>query len=297
MRNEDEATALIAQLAGEVRSRLDGLADAAALIAELLAFAREKRPTLVVDAEVFLPYLAERVPTQGPLERALRSWRTDELLLCCACLEADEQALEIFHREHVPSIRNTLRQLRLNAALCDELQQQLVQELLLPGEGRAALLSNYAGLGSLAGWLRVVTSRRARRALGREKKLIPISDEAIAEQIAVGEGDELAGAKAEYRAAFKRAFKAALLALPPREQNVLRQRYADGLSLEQIGAVYRVHLSTVHRWLERIRAALLEETRLGLARELKISEEECESILRLIQSDLDMTLRTFFGKR
>ena len=83
--------------------------------------------------------------------------------------------------------------------------------------------------------------------------------------------------------------------LDDKELTLLRQRYVDGLKVEQIGAIHRVHHSTASRWLERIRDALLERTLQHLRAALALSPDECKSAIRMIQSDFDLTLRRFFG--
>jgi RNA polymerase sigma-70 factor (ECF subfamily) len=108
---------------------------------------------------------------------------------------------------------------------------------------------------------------------------------------------DLKAAKRRYRRAFMEAFKHALTGLPPKEVTLLRCRFDDGMSLEQIGEIYRVHRSTVHRWIDKARQTLIAGTRARLREQLEISESQCDSILRLINTTYDMTLRSFFGKK
>jgi RNA polymerase sigma-70 factor (ECF subfamily) len=57
-----------------------------------------------------------------------------------------------------------------------------------------------------------------------------------------------------------------------------------------------VHRVTITRWLNRIKENLLEETRFGLAARLAVSGEELESIMRLIQSQLHVSIRGMLGE-
>ena len=66
--------------------------------------------------------------------------------------------------------------------------------------------------------------------------------------------------------------------------------------LERIAAIYRVHHATIHRRLEKVREGLLVLTKAHLERALSVSSDECASIIRLIQSDFDLTLQTFFRR-
>jgi RNA polymerase sigma-70 factor (ECF subfamily) len=95
-----------------------------------------------------------------------------------------------------------------------------------------------------------------------------------------------------YRAAFQAAFKEAIKDLSPRERTLLRQRFAFGLSAEEIGTIYRVSRMTAHRWLERARTRLLAGTRKRLKQRLAVDGTEFESIMRLIQSRLDVSIHS-----
>jgi RNA polymerase sigma-70 factor (ECF subfamily) len=76
---------------------------------------------------------------------------------------------------------------------------------------------------------------------------------------------------------------------------VLRQHYLDGLTMDAVAGLYRVHRITVVRWMNEARAALAKETRRELGARLRVDKRELESILRLIESQIDVTLRAFLG--
>ena len=83
-----------------------------------------------------------------------------------------------------------------------------------------------------------------------------------------------------------------LLALPPREKSLLKLSYLDGLSLDEIGALYRAHRTTVGRWLDAARQRILDDTRRGLGERLRLGEAEVDSLMALIRSQLDVTLHS-----
>ena len=74
---------------------------------------------------------------------------------------------------------------------------------------------------------------------------------------------ELAYLKERYRDAFTDALSAAVSALSDRDRTLLRLYHVDGLSLEAMAALYRVHLSTVSRWLTCARENVAEVLREG----------------------------------
>ena len=51
-----------------------------------------------------------------------------------------------------------------------------------------------------------------------------------------------------------------------------------------------MHRATVSRWLHDAQRAVLDETRLRLAEALKIGQAECDQLVGLVQSRLDVTL-------
>ncbi len=64
-------------------------------------------------------------------------------------------------------------------------------------------------------------------------------------------------------------------------RTLLRYYYLDGVGVEELGRLYRVHASTVSRWLRSTREAILEQTRSQLAAMLVLKESEVESMLGL----------------
>jgi RNA polymerase sigma-70 factor (ECF subfamily) len=103
--------------------------------------------------------------------------------------------------------------------------------------------------------------------------------------------------KARYVDEFQQAFSAALCGLSARDQTWLRQHVIDGLSIDQLGALYHVHRATAARHLQRIRVAVLAATRERLGSRLQVRPSELDSILRLIRSRLHVTLRWLVRRR
>ena len=102
-------------------------------------------------------------------------------------------------------------------------------------------------------------------------------------------------AKPSYRKAFAKAFRDAMTELEPKQVNLLKLRFADGLGLERIAAIYRVHHTTIHRQLRALQERLALRTRELLMGQLEIDEDDCRSVIRLIQSNFGVTLRSFFA--
>jgi RNA polymerase sigma-70 factor, ECF subfamily len=151
-------------------------------------------------------------------------------------------------------------------------------------------VADYAGLGSLRRWVRTAAVRLALNQ-GRGVQELATADDDLAARLPDGGDAELSFLKARYRPAFAAALREGLDALAAGDQNLLRQRYVDGLSLEELGALHGVHRATALRRLERARQALLDDVRARLRSRLNLDSGEMESLLRLVASRIEVTLR------
>ena len=64
----------------------------------------------------------------------------------------------------------------------------------------------------------------------------------------------------------------------------------DDLSIDEIGVLYGVHRATVARWIASVRESLFELTRRALISRLSIDEGDVDSVLRMIDSQLDISI-------
>ena len=101
--------------------------------------------------------------------------------------------------------------------------------------------------------------------------------------------------KRTYAGEFKAAFGAALGQLGAREQTLLRYHHVDGLNIDEIGAIYRVHRVTAFRWIEKAKDHLVKATLEGLRAKLKLPPDELDSVLRMIRSQIHLSLVRHLG--
>jgi len=260
------------------------------LLRTALERARAAWPGLSVTDRQFIEYLGERMPSNGNLVEWLGALQAADLYLCCACASADASALEIFEAKVLPQVLQAIASVNSEASFVTEVQQQVRRKLLVP-EGSPARITEYAGLGPLVHWLRAVAVRTAlnlRRSQGRQD--LPVPDEALLNLPQSGADLELDYLKRRYRADFTEAFRTALSALTSEERNVLRLHFVEGLTLSQIGAAYQADKSTISRWIGKARAALLEGTRVELSKKFRLDTRELDSLMYLVQSQLDVSL-------
>jgi RNA polymerase sigma-70 factor, ECF subfamily len=250
----------------------------------LVASARRAWPQLALDELRFVHVLA----THALAGEAPSSLYTDDLYLATACLAHHPSALAAFDTQYLKPLRLRVAHLKLGTAQLDDLEQQLRSELLVAPSGTLPKLAQYRGQGELAGWLRVAAVRAGLRLLPRNDE-----DEGALEGVATRAADpELAYMKEADRSVFRAAFHEALSALPADQQNVLRQHYIDGLSIDDLGELHAAHRTSAARWLREAREALLQGTKSILTKQHRVSPSECDSIIRAAQSQLEITMRS-----
>jgi RNA polymerase sigma-70 factor (ECF subfamily) len=251
----------------------------------LFASGRETWRGIDVPAPVFARHLGS---VWSPRVSRLENLRGADLYLACACAAGDPRALAALE----PLLAGACTALPGGSSvLSDEVRQELRERLLVADRGAAPLIATYSGEGALTSWLKVIAVRaalRRQKSVAREVELDP-------EQMGgldSGKPDpELDYLKLRHGEDFRAAFKDAAHALPPRDRTLLRLYYADGLGVERIGSIYQVHPSTASRWLQSVREALLLETRRLLGERLKLTSSEVESLLGLLRSGMQASLR------
>ena len=234
-----------------------------------------------------LERLAERIVALGVVE----SPHLADVALAFACAEHPRDvALAEFERRYGSEFAGALSRMSLSRSEIDEVAQTVRERLFMPRAGAPPKILDYAGRGSLAGWLRAVIVRTGidlRRSRANDPGR-PGDAEPLMELTATTDDPELETLRARYREPFREAFRDALRALPQDERNALRLNVAEGLNIEQIGALYGVHRATVARWIARAKEGIADGTRRLLAERLRMPAQEIESLVRLCQSRLDV---------
>lgn len=213
-----------------------------------------------------------------------------DLALAFACAEQSAFALAELERRFGGDFAGALSRLSLGRAEIDEVAQTVRERLFVARPGERPKILDYAGRGSLAGWLRAVIVRAGidlvrQRAAGPE---LSSDGEPLVDLGAVTDDPELEGLRARYAEPFRLAFRDAVRALPQDERNALRLNLAEGLNIEQIGQLYGVHRATVARWIASAKEGIAATTRRLLAERLGLPAREIESLVRLCQSRLDV---------
>ena len=230
-----------------------------------------------------------------PSDAPLASLRAPELYLACAAASGSDIAISLLESRYLGDARAAVARMNLGQARMDDVLQIVRRRLFVAEVGGRPKILEYGGRGELRGWLRVTAVRDALKVIRSERHEVASEDERLLE-LPVGPGDpELEQMKALYRPAFKQAFVEAFSALTPRQKNLLRQQVLDELSIDDLATLYHAHRATCARWLEGARQTLLDETKRLLMAKIGIDESECDSIIRLVHSQLHVTLRRLLG--
>ncbi len=255
-----------------------------------LARARTEWPNLEVPDERFAEVLAARIPADAEPAVALRAMQVGDLYLVTACVLGSHAAMTAIQTRFLPAVRRALLQKGLSEDLVSETLQVLLQEVFVGGPSAPPKALTFNGQGALKGWLRVVAVRTglrlARKLPPGERAREPASHSALPDP----QDLELDYLKRTYADSFRDAFREAFDGLAMEERLLLRQRITHGLSIEQLGQLHGVHASTISRRVTSAREHLVAATREGMMRRLRLGRAEAASIMRLIQSQLDITI-------
>jgi RNA polymerase sigma-70 factor (ECF subfamily) len=257
-----------------------------AAVARIAAAGRDAWPEIEVARDVLASHIdaRRRDDPDAPLEPAFAA----DYFLAVALAHQVPAAMPEFETRLLPEIDVALRRLRLPGGAADEVKQALRVELLVGDP--VARIGDFGGRGELAAWLRVTATRKALKLLrktGREEAL----DELLLEHWPdATPGPAGAHLKSTYTAELKRAVADALAQLEVRQRNLLRQHVLDGLTIDELARLYRAHRATCARWLADARADLAKHTRRRLVQSLGLAGDEVDSVLRMLDSDIELSL-------
>lgn len=256
-------------------------------VAQALDAARRAWPEVDVDEPVFVRHLAAHLPGTG----SLTSVATSDLYLAVACASGQPAALATFESTFSADLRAVVRRASASVDL-DEVMQGLRESLFVPRDGRAPKIAEYGGRGELRAWLRVVATRAALNAAVRGPKERPVeNDQELADAVGDTSSAELVYFRVHYESEMKAVLPLALEALSVRERLYLRQHYLDELTLEDMSRMHGVHPATIKRHLAGARAMLTERIQRLLCERLGLSPSEFNSVLALVRSRFQVTMR------
>ncbi|HEY2748430.1 MAG TPA: sigma-70 family RNA polymerase sigma factor, partial [Polyangia bacterium] len=246
--------------------------------------ARAAWPELELDDEGFAAHATRHL--DGGDAAALHA---GDLWLAYGCSIGDDASVGAFDREVLSQVGLLLGRMQPTPQLIDDTRQALREKLLVATPGARPRIAEYAGRGPLVAWVRVAAVRAALDILraGGARGGGDVEPEDLANDAVSPELDYL---KERYRPQFKAAFQEALRGLDSEQRNVLRLHVVEGLNIDEIGALFKVHRSTVARWIAAARKKVLDDARKRLRFELGISAGEFDSLAGVVRSQLDLSV-------
>ncbi|MBS2018766.1 MAG: sigma-70 family RNA polymerase sigma factor [Deltaproteobacteria bacterium] len=260
---------------------------------EKIAVARSAWPELAVDDDAFVRHVTRHLAGGDVLAQIERVVAAD-VLLVVACLRGDPAALRAFDAGLLkPSAEEAARSHRgVEAA---ELAQIVREKVLVARAGAEPKLASYGGRAPLGAWLRVVCVHAAVSAMRKVKPASSFEEVSEVLSTVVTTDVELARLEHGHRADFKAAFHDALAELEADDKTLLRLHVIEQLGIDDLAKAFGIHRATAARRLVRIREGLFVSTRSHLRRRLAMDDEEFESLVGALLSQLDVSLDRALG--
>jgi RNA polymerase sigma-70 factor, ECF subfamily len=245
---------------------------------------RSTWPGIELPRETFMAFAAARANTwKGNAERAA------DLYLACACVEKVPAAVAEFLSTFGERIPLYLKRLARNSDVVAEVRQILVTRCIVGDAEHPPALTGYSATGSLEGWLRATAVREA-LALNRQSDRSTGDVEAALEAQVPWVDREISLFKQIYREPVTRAFAAACSKIDAQDRAVLRLHYVEGVTTAGLATMLGVSRATLIRRLASAREALVRCVKAELRNAAGVADQDFDSVLRLVQSQLDLRL-------
>jgi RNA polymerase sigma-70 factor (ECF subfamily) len=275
----------------------DGFADRGSALADSLRLAHQAGaaawPGVALSVDDFARHVEALLGGGDGADVLAR--QGEDLFLACACAQGDTRAIEHFSRCVLSVVPAMVGHILPERALLDDLLQTLQEQMLVRRESSPPRIAAYRGTGSLAGWVRVTATRAAIR---MKKRAARFAEETLLEgrPEASAVGPEALYVRRHYAPVLNAAIVAAIEALPDEARELLNSYYVDGLTIDQLAQRDGVHRATAARRVQSARVHLMACVRDLAARWLEIPDEDIDSLIHLVSSRLEISLRALQSK-
>lgn len=276
------------------RPRFEGNVGIADTLGQLRAAATAAFPEIAVTETEYASELARRLGAAATPELLARV-RADHVHLAIACARGDEAAIRRFESEFLDEVAACAQRMRARDDQADEVRSYLRRTLFVSEPGRNAALSEYSGRGDLRSYLRVITTRELVRVIDGGKREVGIEEESFFDKLSPLSDPEVGYLREAYRPDVDAAMRIAVSKLAADSRALLRYSLVDGWSIDRIAKLYGIHRATAARRVAAVRDELGELMRIELAARLAIPVEEVDSVVRLVQSRVDVSLSRLLG--
>jgi len=250
-------------------------------------------PGIEVAPDRFARELARRLgalDSGDAVMAAIAVVRSSDVYVAIAGSDGHAAAIARLHDIVAGELQQVAIKLRASSDQTTEIHAEVCRSLLDDEPSRPAALRGYAGREDLRGYVRVIATRALIRTINRGRRDVAIGDAALFDRVLPHDDPELGVLRSRYHETVDAALRAALARLDGRARALLRYQLLDGWSIDRVGRLYGVHRATAVRWLADARDVLGNTIRDELAMRLQIATDEIDSIVRLVQSRVDMSL-------
>lgn len=253
---------------------------------ELHRAGQDAWPDLAVTRERYAIALATRDTTE--------TLKGADLYLAVACIDGDERAIQTVNALLAREVKFAAAKTTATKEQIEDVTATVARQLFVDEPERPSALRTYSARGSLESYLHVIAKRELVRVVNSGRREVGV-DESMIDYMVPRSDPEISMLRERYRHDVDEALEAAMTALEQRDRALLRYAFVDGLNVDAIGKLYDVHRATAARWIAAAREQLAKNIRTALAARLKISVSEVDSIVRLVQSRIDVSLESALG--
>jgi len=242
-------------------------------------------PGVPIRREAFLPYVAARL--EGEPLAELTSLEVRDLCLAFACGQRDARALAVVDKEHFSRLAEFIATVGTDSAFVDEVRQKLREKMFIGSAERPPKIADYTGRGPLGGWIRMAAIRTA---LNLRRDAGAPAPAQLEEKLAAESDPELDLIKRQASGELASAIRESLGSLPADDRTLLKLHYVDGLSIDRMAPMFKLHRSSVARRIAKAREQVLADTCRLLSERLGANSKELKSLLRIARSQLDVSI-------
>jgi RNA polymerase sigma-70 factor, ECF subfamily len=252
----------------------------------LIESVRARWPGLPVELDAFVSYAELRKVELSALSTDIAA----DFYLAFACSVPLSGAIETFHRTYGGRVAAIGRRFGESQSFADELVQRVFEKLFVRPVERDPGITQYRAEAPLGAWVNTIARRIAFRQVKTTRPERLLDEELLAQEISDACDQELLFLREQHREVVREALAGALRRMPPREQRFLKMNLVAGVSMDSIGKIYGLSQSSVSRKIQRAIHNVVFEAKAEACEKLRVTSGEVDSIFKLIQSCIDLTI-------
>jgi RNA polymerase sigma-70 factor (ECF subfamily) len=242
--------------------------------------AKGRWPELSVDLTRFGEHLAERNIDVRNVSPAI----VVDLYLAFACQNGLSGAEHAFRVAFWPVVATACRPFNPSEAFSEDILQRVLETLLVAPPGRQARISQYAGRGSLAGWVRIAARRMALRE-SKKGEVLSEDDSFVADLVADPEFEAML-ATYVHRDELADIVGRAVRESPDRR--LIQLVFELGFSTVKAAKALNLSQPTVSRRIKKALDSIVDVVREEVKQRFQLNDQSVDSFLALFRSQFQL---------